>query len=134
MFTKTTCLGKIWILSYGPKTSRPIRMQDSLNCSVLQTIWGMKLNFCTWLDVHRSNKLTKPFQVYVVRHAWEYSKLCKMWVRFISQEWLELWSSFFDCRYGSIEVTNYFNHFKWIWLGIPKVIENNEPVLSQKRI
>ena len=30
-FARTTCLEKIWFLSYGPKTSRPIRMQDSLN-------------------------------------------------------------------------------------------------------
>ena len=31
LFAKTTCLGKIWFLSYGPKTSKPIRMQGSLN-------------------------------------------------------------------------------------------------------
>ena len=31
LFARTTCLEKIGFLSYGPKTSRPIRMQDSLN-------------------------------------------------------------------------------------------------------
>ena len=31
---KTTCRRKIWFLSQGPKTSRPIRMQDSFNCNI----------------------------------------------------------------------------------------------------
>ena len=28
--------------------------------------------------------------------------------------------------YGSKEITNLFNHFKWVWLGMTKVIENND--------
>ena len=31
LFAKTICLGKIWFLSYDPKTSKAIRMQGSLN-------------------------------------------------------------------------------------------------------
>lgn len=30
---------------YGPKSSRLIRMQDVLNCSISKMIWGMKLKF-----------------------------------------------------------------------------------------
>ena len=30
-FGKTASFGKIWFLTYDPKTSRAIRMQDSLN-------------------------------------------------------------------------------------------------------
>ena len=37
-FGMTTCLGRIWYLSYGPKTSRPIRMQDVFNS---QISWGI---------------------------------------------------------------------------------------------
>lgn len=34
----TKCLGKIWILSFGPKTLSSVKMQDSLilNCNRLQ--------------------------------------------------------------------------------------------------
>ena len=67
-FCKIACLDKIWLLSC-PKTSRPIRMQDSLNYNNSQTSWDMKLNFCMWLDVHRSNAI-QSFQVGVVRHTW----------------------------------------------------------------
>ena len=53
---KTTCLGKICFLSHGPKSSRPIRIQDYLNCNAWQTSWGMKLKICMWLDMYRDNK------------------------------------------------------------------------------
>ena len=62
LLTFTKCLGKIWILSYGPKISRSIRMWDSLNHSVSQTSSDMKLDFCMWLDMHRSNKFTQSFK------------------------------------------------------------------------
>ena len=75
--SKTTCLGKMRFLSY-PKTFRPIRMHDSLNCNISQTRWEMKVNFCTRLDVHRSNKFSRSLQVGVVRHAWACSKWWKI--------------------------------------------------------
>ena len=55
--TKTTCLGKIWLLSYDPKTCKPIGMQDCLNYSILQTI-----------------SYIQSFQVGVVRYAQNDSK------------------------------------------------------------
>ena len=60
-FAKTTCLEEIWFLSYGLKTPRLIRMQDSLNYNVSKTSWAIKLNFDMWLDIHRSNKSTQLF-------------------------------------------------------------------------
>ena len=43
-------------LSYDSKTSGPIRMRDSLNYSILQTSWCMKLNFCyCWTSVEETN-------------------------------------------------------------------------------
>ena len=59
--------GKIWFLTYSPKTSRPIRIQDSLNNIISHTSWYMKLNICMWLDIHRRNKFTQLFQVGVVK-------------------------------------------------------------------
>ena len=50
LFAYTTCLGKMWFLSYGRKTPRPLRIQDSLNYNISQKSWGMELNFCAWLD------------------------------------------------------------------------------------
>ena len=32
----------------------------------------------------------------------------------------------FACGKESIEVTNVFSHFKWLWLDMPKVIQNNK--------
>ena len=53
---KTTCLEKIRFFSYSPKTCRPIRMQDPLNYNVSKSSGGIKVSFCIWLDIHRSNK------------------------------------------------------------------------------
>ena len=61
---------KIWLLSYGAKTSRPIRMYDSLNYNISQTSWDMKLNSCI--------KFFQSFQVGVVRHAQACPKLCQI--------------------------------------------------------
>ena len=36
----------------------------------------------------------------------------------------------FECDKGSVEVTNLFNNFKWLWSNRPKVIQTtslNEP-------
>ena len=60
--TKTACLGKIWFLRYGLKTSRPIRMQDSLNCNISQTSWDLNLSFCMWLDLHKATNSFSHFK------------------------------------------------------------------------
>ena len=49
-----------------------------------------------------------------------------------SQDDLNYKVVFFACSQGSIEVTNVFNNFKWVWSGMPKVIQNNELVIPQK--
>ena len=55
-FCKNSMFPKIWFLNYGPKTSKQIRMQDSLNHNISQKTWGMKLNFWIWLEVQESTK------------------------------------------------------------------------------
>ena len=59
----TFCKSHIWEKSgsYGPKTSRPIRMQYSLIYNISQTSYGIKFNFCKWSDIYRSNKFTQSF-------------------------------------------------------------------------
>ena len=49
--------------------SRPIRIQDSLNCKISETSWGMKLTFCSWISTHRNNRYSWTFQIGVLRHA-----------------------------------------------------------------
>ena len=44
----------------------------------------------------------------------------------LSKEWVELWSSFFACGDEAIEVTHLFNHFRWIWSDMPKVMQYNK--------
>ena len=46
----------------------------AVNCNILQTILGIKLNFCLWLDIHIINKLTQLFKLGVVTHAWAHPK------------------------------------------------------------
>ena len=48
--------GKISFLSYEKKTSRPIRIQDSLNCNISKTSWYLSLNLYMWPPIHRINK------------------------------------------------------------------------------
>ena len=76
---------KIWLLSYGAKTSRPIRMYDSLNYNISQTSWDMKLNSCMWLEILGATNFFSLFKwVWSVmpRHAQSY---VKSWVSFISK-------------------------------------------------
>lgn len=110
-----------WFLSYGPKISRPIRMKDFLNCSISQTI---KLNFYWWLEVQYSNKFTQSFQMSVVNMLWQAQNYIKYWVSFFSRmSWyLKL---FFYLWMGIDRIYNLPNHFKWVWSGLPNVIENN---------
>ena len=68
------------------KTFRPIRMQNFLNCNISQTNGIMKMKFCWWLDIHKSNKFTKSFQVGVIRLAWE----CPKWWQVSCQLLLKL--------------------------------------------
>ena len=42
----------------------------------------------------------------------------------LSKEWVELWSSFFACGEEAIEVTHLFNHFRWIWSDMHKVVSD----------
>ena len=56
LFAKAKYLEEIWFLSYGRKTSRPIRMQDFLNYNISQISWGMKFIFWMSLEFHENNK------------------------------------------------------------------------------
>ena len=102
--------GKILILSYGPKISRPIRVQDSFNYKFLQRSWGMKLNFCMWLYIHRSNKFSQVLQVDVIRHV-RVCPTCQGMPKVKPRLRLS-WAItfFFVCSLESTEVTKLFNH------------------------
>ena len=43
------------------KTSRPIKMKDSLNGNISQTSWGVMFDFCMWLDRLEEVKCTFEF-------------------------------------------------------------------------
>ena len=49
-----------------------------------------------------------------------------------SGERVKLYSCFSACGYGSIEVANLFNHFKWVWPNMSKVIGNTELAIPNK--
>ena len=54
---KTACLGKIWFSSYGPKCSRPIRLQESLVTYISWRGWSLTLIFCMQVDIHGRKRL-----------------------------------------------------------------------------
>lgn len=83
-----------------------MKIKDSLNFNISETSWGMKLNFCMSLDIHRCNKYAQYFQVGVARYEWAYLKLS--------------------------QIVSQLHHLKWFWSGMLKMIYNNELVLSQK--
>ena len=41
----------------------------------------------------------------------------------LSKEWVAIWNWFFACCEASIKVTNLYNHFKWVCLGMPKAVD-----------
>ena len=89
LFAKSKYLRKICFLSYGPKTSRPIRMQDSLNCNISKTSSGMKFDFCTWLNIKRSNKRSHFSYIKSVSYIkWVWSGMAKLW-QIVSQIYLK---------------------------------------------
>ena len=66
----------------------------------------------------------------------------KRWLKKVLREWvfglsLGSYESVLDdsiLHYWLIKVTILFNHFKWMWSGMPKVIRNNNLAISQKWI
>ena len=56
IFAKTTCSQKIWFLRYGPKTSKQIWMENSLNYNISQKTWRMRLIFWIWLEAKEGTK------------------------------------------------------------------------------
>lgn len=53
-FCKNYFPEKFWFLSFGWKTSRPVRVQNSLNYSIWRT--SIKLIWSMSLDIHRNSK------------------------------------------------------------------------------
>ena len=78
LLPRTICLGKNGFMSYGPKTSWLITMQDSLKYNISQTSWGMKLKFCILLNIYRNNNFTQSFRMGLVRYPWACPELCEI--------------------------------------------------------
>ena len=91
---------KIWLLSYGAKTSRPIRMYDSLNYNISQTSWDMKLNSCMWLEILGATNFFSLFK-------WVWSGMPRH-----AQSYVKSWVSFISKRSWAIKL------FLCMWLGI----------------
>ena len=62
-------LAKFWFLSYGPKCCWPIKLQDSLKCSISRKKWMMKFIFGMQINIEVVCKLILLFWVCVARHA-----------------------------------------------------------------
>ena len=69
-----------------------------------------------WLDIYRSNKFTQPFEVGVVKHGWALPRSCQIVAQLYLKNELNQKVVFLTCGQESIEVTNFFNHFKLIQL------------------
>ena len=58
--------------------SKILETNQNVEFIKLQTSWGMNLDFCMWLYIHKNNKFIQSFQVGVVRHACSCPKLCQI--------------------------------------------------------
>ena len=67
-FFENCISGKNLVFELWTKNSRPNRMQDYFDCNISQTSSCVRLNFCVWLNVSRSNKFIQLIQVGVVEN------------------------------------------------------------------
>ena len=83
-------LAKFWFSSYGSKYCLPIKLQDSLKCSISRKKWIVKSICGMQINIDVFYKLVLSFCVYIARHAQStqnktFSYLCnisrKMWVK-----------------------------------------------------
>ena len=120
---------KIWSCCNCQEPIRPIRMRNSLNCNISKTSWGMKFDFCLWWGIHWNQQIY-PFISSGCGRACQ--KLCKIATQLYRKNVLSCKASFFACGLGPAEVTDLFNHCRWICSGMLNVIENNELTGPQK--
>ena len=81
---------KIWFLSYGPKTSKQIRIEGSLNYNLSHETGDMKLNFCMWLEVEECTKYC--YWGGCAQARLNMPKVTTNTESALSQEWDKLWS------------------------------------------
>ena len=122
---RTICLGKNGLMSYGPKASWLIIMQDSLKYNISQTSWGMKLKFCILLDIYRNNNFTQSFRMGLVRYPWACPELCEI----MSHLKNELSYKVFCLWLGIHRSYKFFYSFQ----GMLIVFGNKELAISQKQ-
>lgn len=82
-------------------------MQDFLNYNISQTVWDIKLNFCIWSDIHRSNNFTHSFALFVFQAWLTCPKLCQVVTQLNLKIEFSYKVSFFACFWGFIEVKIY---------------------------
>ena len=104
---------------YGPKSSRLIRMQGVLNCSISKMIWGMKLKF------YETRHLKKQQMQLLTSSGCGQASWKIVNSQLYPKNMLSYEVRFFACGWRSIKTTNLFNHFKWVWLAVPKAIQHN---------
>lgn len=76
-----------------------------------------------WSDIHRRNKFTLSLQMGVVRHDWACPQLCQIVSPFhLNKELIYKLGFLYVAR--DPRITNTFNHFKCVWSGMPKMIQN----------
>ena len=62
-------LVKFWFSSYGPKCCWPIKLQESLTCTISRKKWMMKYIISIQVNTNAFCKLILPFGMCVAKHA-----------------------------------------------------------------
>ena len=117
-----------WVIFQKPLHQSECRIFQ-LQC--LPNSLGMNLNFYLWSSINNSYKFTESFQGEVVRHTFAFLKLCQI-VSQLYHKSDRTNNVVFTSGYWFKEVTNLFNHFEWVWSGMPKFSESNELAISVK--
>ena len=124
------CLGKIWFLRNYPKTTRPIRIQYLQYLQPVE-VWS-RFFVCDKTSIEAKNLLHHD-----IKKLWS-GMLGMPKIKTKSESVLHLKNElnykigFSHMGRGSIEITNLLHHFNWVWLRMPKVIQNNKLALFQK--
>ena len=79
-------LRKLWVISYGPKCSQPIKLKGSLKCNTLRKKWMMNFIFGMQISIEVFYKLILSFWLCITTNQKCPDYLNKVW---ISSQYLE---------------------------------------------
>ena len=111
--------GKILFLRYGPKCSKPIRLQDIYINYFFRTNWWNSLIFACWYKFIKIKSWLKFFWLGMVKNGCDQPGLWTLKLT-VSEEWIDVINWFFACWYKFFQIKRWLsilgggNCQKWV--------------------